>query len=202
MELKLNLPIKPTQVSGPLFILLLASCGYLLEPLSTQWLGYDRILIEQQQYWRLLTGNLLHTNLNHLLLNGAGLILLWALHGEYYRSITYLTLFSFCAVICTGGLYLYATDMIWYVGLSGVLHGLLVWGACVDIQHKMKSGWVLLLAVWLKIGYEQIVGPNAEVAQLINANIATDAHLFGACGGLIWIAASLIYTRSRQSRSE
>ncbi|WP_416305561.1 rhombosortase [Neptunicella sp. SCSIO 80796] len=191
----MSLALNRRQISGPLAILIISFCLYAFGNVANQWFGYDRVLVEQHQYWRLITGNLLHTNLYHLLLNASGLLLLWALHGEYYRTLHYLALFTFCGVICTSGIYLFAEDLRWYVGLSGILHGLLVWGACQDIQHRLKSGWLLLLVVWIKIAYEQFVGPNAELAKLIEANIATDAHLFGACGGLLWVVLALLNSR-------
>lgn len=187
-----NLPIQIQHIVGPLSILLMALLLYIFEPTSGQWLTYDRTAIQDMQLWRLLSANFLHTNLNHLLLNGAGLTLLWALHGEYYRPLSYVTVFIFCSFGCTLGLYFFAEQLDWYVGLSGALHGMFIWGAYLDIRHKIFSGWILLGGVWLKIMYEQIEGPSLEVAKLINANVATEAHLFGALSAMLVILIHLI----------
>jgi rhomboid family GlyGly-CTERM serine protease len=100
--------------------------------------------------------------------------------------------FICCSLGCTVGIYLFAQQLNWYVGLSGTLHGMFIWGAYLDIRHKVFSGWVLLGGVWLKIAYEQIEGPSVEVAKLINANVATEAHLFGAISAILVILVHLI----------
>ena len=49
----------------------------------------------------------------------------------------------------------------------------------------MKSGWLLLIGLALKVGYEQREGSSEQVANLIDANVAIDAHLFGALTGVV-----------------
>jgi len=44
-----------------------------------------------------------------------------------------------------------------------------------------------LLGVWLKVLHEQIYGASEGVAQMIEANVAIDAHLFGTITGCIII---------------
>tara|TARA_R110000751_G_scaffold91266_3_gene178869 strand:- start:47660 stop:48160 length:501 start_codon:yes stop_codon:yes gene_type:complete len=151
--------------------------------MSSNWLAYDRQQLIDLQWWRLISGHFLHTNGIHLLLNLAGLTLLWALHGHYYPTLQYLFLFFMLCVGTSGGLYLFAPQMYWYVGLSGVLHGLFLIGAYFDIQNKLKSGWIMLVGVWLKVLHEQIYGASENVAELISANVAIDAHLFGTVTG-------------------
>ncbi|WP_338401521.1 rhombosortase [Neptunicella marina] len=184
--MKKTLPF--SQIILPAMITLLAFFGWLTAPDSTTWFTYDRIAISDGQWWRLLSANLLHTNLNHLLLNLAGLFLICALHKQHYQPLLFLILFCWISLVCTTGLYFFDTDLRWYVGLSGTLHGLMVWGAWRDIQSGMRSGWLLLLGTLGKIAYEQTMGANADIATLINAEVATNAHLFGAVGALIWIA--------------
>ena len=137
------------------------------------------------KFWRLITGHFVHTNLNHLLLNLAGLIMLWALHGDHYTYKTYFANFTTAAIICSAGIYFFTPEMSRYVGLSGILHGIFVWGAIKDIQKKWNSGYLLLIGVFGKVLYEQVYGASADVETLINAKVAIDAHLYGAIGGLI-----------------
>jgi len=80
--------------------------------------------------------------------------------------------------------------LIEYVGLSGVLHGIFVFGAIMDIKSKDKTGYLLFIGVWLKIAHEQIYGASTDVSDLIEASVAVDAHLWGAIGGLLF---SIIY---------
>lgn len=133
----------------------------------------------------MLTANLLHTNTNHLLLNLAGLSLLWALHGDAYRFWRYMMIMVLCALATTLGILLFSPQLIGYVGLSGALHGLFVWGAIDDIRRKDVTGWFLLLGVVVKIAWEQWQGASDSMATLINASVAVDAHAYGALGGLV-----------------
>lgn len=154
--------------------------------------------ITQGQWWRLVSGHFLHTNFNHFLMNSIGLILLWALHGEYYRPITYLTLFLLCCIGTGLGL-LFGSDITQYVGLSGTLHGIFVWGALSDIQKGYRSGWLLFVGVWIKVIYEQIAGPSDIVAGLIASNVAIDAHFFGTLTGSLYIV--WLFKRQRAPES-
>ena len=119
------------------------------------------------------------------MLNAAAVVLLWALHGQYYHYKNYAIIFITSAVICSLGIHWMSLDIALYVGLSGVLHGFFVWGALMDIKHKEKTGYLLFIGVVLKIAHEQIHGASADVELLIGASVATDAHLYGAIGGLL-----------------
>jgi len=202
--MKLNtFPIAQQHSLIVLVIIVLATIAfiseYFLGETIAQALIYQRTLISQGQLWRLFTGHFLHTNGFHLLLNLAALILLWALHGRFYSIKNYSALFFCCAISTSVGIYFYNAELIQYVGLSGVLHGIFVFGAIMDINAKDKTGYLLFVGVWLKIAHEQIYGASADVSDLIEASVAVDAHLWGAVGGLIFTIIYLV--RSRHYRS-
>jgi rhomboid family GlyGly-CTERM serine protease len=181
------LPVQTKHSLIPLLVVIISIVLALTEPMSNNLFAYDRNQLNHFQWWRLITGHFLHTNTSHLLLNLTGLTLLWALHGHHYKMPRYLIQFL---VLCLGtsiGLYYFAHQMQWYVGLSGVLHGLFVIGAYFDIRQKLRSGWAILIGVWIKVIYEQVFGASADVAKLIEANVAVDAHLFGTITGCIII---------------
>lgn len=168
-----------------LLLLLLCSLCFLL-PYSVQHsLEYLRPSIADGQLWRLITAHLLHTNSWHLLMNSAGLVLMLLLHGQYQHYLSLPVQFLASALFIGAGIYLFSADMQHYVGLSGVLHALLVWGACIDIQQKVRSGWLLLAGAIGKTGYEQWHGADPQLEALINANVAIDAHLYGVISGLL-----------------
>lgn len=152
----------------------------------TQVFVYHKELITQGEVWRLLTGHLLHTNGFHLLLNLAALIMLWILHGHFYTIKNTCILFILCAMSTSLGIYYFTPSLTQYVGLSGVLHGVFVFGAIMDIIAKDKTGYLLFIGVWLKIAHEQIYGASSDVSNLIEASVAVDAHLWGAVGGLLF----------------
>ena len=175
-----------------LLIVLLSVVAYLFDELIADTLVYNRTLIEKGELWRIFTGHFLHTNGYHLLLNVSAMLLLLALHGKFYHTKSYTLIFLTCAFFTSLGLYLFSPNIDQYVGLSGILHGVFVFGAIMDIKHKDKTGYLLFIGVWLKIIHEQTVGASAEVAKLIGANVAIDAHLWGAVGGLFF---SLLYLK-------
>ena len=191
----LNLPLAPRFIIGPSIIVFICWTLFLFEPMSSEWLAYDSLLIEQQQFWRLLTGNFLHTNFNHLLLNSAGVILLWALHGQYFNAKPYL---AFMLELCLGTtlcVYIFSPDLRWYVGLSGALHGLFLLGAYFDIRQGLKSGWLLVIGVLAKVAHERYYGASDDIAELIGANVAIDAHLYGCLSALLLISVLWFTTR-------
>ena len=166
-------------------VIVLATLAYLFDKQLSTSLIYDRNALALGQYWRIVTGHFFHTNLAHFLLNSAAVVLLWALHGSFYRYSSYLVVFIISAVTCSLGMYYFSTSISLYVGLSGVLHGFFVWGALHDIRTKEFTGYLLLIGVMIKIAHEQLYGASSDVEKFINAPVAVDAHLYGAIGGVI-----------------
>lgn len=196
----IKLPLSFGHWIGPATIALLSALCFMLPDSQFRLLTFDRYAIDGLETWRLLSANLLHTNLNHLLLNTGGLLMLWLLHGEHYSPLRFMKVFWWCALATGAGLYLLSPSMLWYVGLSGALHGVFCWGACMDIRHQMKSGWLLLAGVTVKIAYEQIYGASPAVATMIDAKVAVDAHLYGAVAGvLLFVAIRLTSSSSAPS---
>lgn len=193
--LKLSLPLNKNAVLFPAIIFLISFVIYFLPASIESILIYDRSDITSGQLWRLITGHLVHTNFNHLLLNLAGLTMLWALHGDHYTPKTYLLAFITSLVVCSLGIYYFDPSMERYVGLSGVLHGIFVWGAILDIKKGWNSGYLLLIGVVAKVAYEQVFGASADVEALINASVAIDAHLWGTVGGLLFPASQWLIKR-------
>ncbi|WP_252736115.1 rhombosortase [Aestuariibacter sp. A3R04] len=173
-------------LSGPLLLTLLCILAWLSEPWSGNWLAYDRYAIQGFETWRLLSANLVHTNGYHLLLNITALFLLTLLHGAHYHIRRFIKLFVWCAILTSLCIYCFSPHLIWYAGLSGALHGVFVWGACMDIRAGYKSGWLLLAGVTMKIFYEQRYGSAEDIEALINAAVAIDAHLYGGMAGLMF----------------
>lgn len=189
-----SLPLASQHSLIIILIALIAILAFILERVIgiafTDFFVYQKQLISQGEIWRLFTGHFLHTNNYHLLLNLAALIMLWLLHGRFYSKSNYTALFLLTALITSLGLYYFSPDLQQYVGLSGVLHGVFVFGALMDIRAKDKTGYLLFIGVWGKIAHEQIYGASADVSALIAANVAIDAHLWGALGGLLF---SIVY---------
>ncbi len=191
-----SLPLAPQHSLMIILIALIAILAFILERVIgstfTDFFVYQRQLISQGEIWRLFTGHFLHTNIYHLLLNLAALIMLWLLHGRLYSQASYSLLFLLTALITSLGIYYFNLNLQQYVGLSGVLHGVFVFGALMDIHANDKTGYLLFIGVWLKIAHEQIYGASTDVSALIEASVAVDAHLWGALGGLLFAIIYLI----------
>jgi len=185
-----SLPIQLHKISLPLLVIVISVVAFLFE---SNLFHYQRDLFESGDLWRGITSHFLHTNINHLILNVLAVALLWALHGQFYTFRNYCAVFVFTAVMTTLGVHFYSLEITQYVGLSGVLHGLFIWGALKDIEHNDKTGYLLLFGILSKVIYEQIEGPSQDVAELISATVAIDAHLWGTIGGALIGLASLFY---------
>lgn len=148
-------------------------------------LAFRRDEIAQGDYWRLLTGNLLHTNAWHLAMNLAGLWVIALLHQNHYKQMHFSVIFILCCIAQGLGLYFFFPSLIGYVGLSGMLHGLFTYGALKDITIGLKSGYLLLLGVIIKVSYERVYGAGEQVTEMIGARVATEAHLVGVISGML-----------------
>ncbi|PKH87947.1 rhombosortase [Colwellia sp. Bg11-28] len=190
-----NLPLKKQHSMLVTIIAILAVLAYLFNDAVSEFFVYQYQLISQGELWRTFTGHFFHTNGIHLLLNLAALALLWALHGHFYNVKSYSLLFITSALTCSTGMYFFSPEIRQYVGLSGVLHGIFVFGAIMDIRHKDKTGYLLFVGVWLKIAHEQFYGASEQVSSLIDANVAVDAHLWGAVGGLLFSSCYVLMTK-------
>ncbi|MDQ1363729.1 MAG: hypothetical protein QG652_1591 [Pseudomonadota bacterium] len=159
--------------------LYLADAGMLLR--------YDRQMIAQGEFWRLITGHLLHLNWPHFWLNMGGLLMVAVFFRRDCTVGQWLGLMVFSCLVIGAGLYFFDSRMFWYVGLSGVLHSLFVVGAWRERQRSALSGNVLLLLLVSKLVYEQAGGGLDSSEALIGARVAVDAHLFGALAGVMFV---------------
>lgn len=140
---------------------------------------YSRKAIQSGDLWCAVSGQFKHLGAVHWLLNGAVLVVLPVLlpfisAWEWIVS----ALLSLLAVAF--GLWFFSLDVSWYVGLSGVLHGLILYGALRGILLRMSRFAVLILVVAGKVIYEQCAGPSDDLQQLIDGRVIVDAHLYGA----------------------
>ncbi len=150
-----------------------------------QGLRYQNDLFSLNQPWRLLTGHLLHLGWQHLLMNLLGLALVVLVSIERPLSQWWLESLI-CALGVSFGLYLFSPDIYWYVGLSGVLHGLFA-AAIVGRWPQQPRLYSLLLVLLIgKLTFEQVSGGEALTGGLAHGDIVVDAHLYGAISGFIY----------------
>jgi len=149
-------------------------------------LQYDRGLIQQGQWWRLVTGHLVHGSLHHAMLNVLGTALMAALFSRTYRFTSWLVIATTTIVTIDLGFWCLMPQLAWYVGLSGVLHGVLAAGSVAWWKTEDRLLALLLTLIMIgKLTWEQTHGALPLSGDL---PVAVNAHLYGAAGGLIGAA--------------
>lgn len=164
-------------------------------------LRWDREAIAGGELWRLVTGHFVHLNLGHFVLNLAGLVLVWVLVGTRYRPLGWWIVTILCLAAMDAGFWLLDPRLSWYVGLSGLLHGLLLAGTVGRLREAPLESAVLTLAVALKLAYEQYAGPLPGSEVSAGGPVVVDAHLYGALAGTAAGAAALLYNARPLRRS-
>ena len=65
-----------------------------------------------------------------------------------------------------------------YAGLSGVLHGLVAWGACTWLQQPAERRWGLLVLAGLGLKLmDEAAGGSVDTARWIGALVVVQAHV-------------------------
>lgn len=163
------------------------------------FLRYDHPAIAAGEYWRLLTGHFVHLGYQHLLLNLAGLLLVWLLVGRHHNTRQWYAVSATSVAIMSLGFWLLDPDMRWYVGLSGLLHGLLLAGGITGMRSLPGESSVICAVVVGKLLYEQLVGPLPGSESVAGGTVIVNAHLYGAVGG--GLAAFVFRHRVRRPAS-
>jgi rhomboid family GlyGly-CTERM serine protease len=145
-------------------------------------MSFDRSAIGDGEWWRLLSAHFVHLDAAHALLNGFGVVLMWALFARDYSPWRWAAIYCGSALAVSAGLWFLDPKLQWYVGASGALHGVMTAGTIAHLRRRDLDGWILAVFIVLKLAYEQFAGalPFAGTADTI-----VDAHLYGAIGGVV-----------------
>jgi rhomboid family GlyGly-CTERM serine protease len=171
---------------GRLGVALLLACLLLLLPTlggeaARLGLRYERAALAHGELWRLISAHWVHLSLRHAVVNVAGLALLWALFARDYSPRQWLLIVAAALMAIDAGLWFLDSTVQWYLGSSGVLHGILAAGTLAHVKRRESDGWVLAALLAAKLLYEQRVGPLPFSG---STDVVVDAHLFGVIGGL------------------
>jgi rhomboid family GlyGly-CTERM serine protease len=160
-------------------------------------LRYERQAVLAGEYWRLLTGHLVHGGFAHLLLNVAGLGVVAVLFPRDYSAGQWLWIALASIAAIDVGFVFYEPQLLWYVGFSGVLHGAFAAGAVGWWRHE---SWGLALVLTLILVAKLSWDPwHGTVPFSGDMEIVASAHIYGAIGGL-GAALSLLSIRWLWSR--
>lgn len=181
-----------------------AFCALLLTawPHGLAEFRYDRAGLAAGQFWRLLSAHLVHLNGTHLLLNLIGLVLIGELLWGELPPAQGAALMLCSALGVSALLWWRQPQLLWYTGLSGVLHGL--WAGCAlavcwprPAAARRSTGWpaarivgaVGFLLLLVKLALEWHFGPSVQSARMIGAPVVAPAHLYGALAGSAYLLA-------------
>jgi len=169
-----------------------AMLGLAFATMVLLWLGgdavrvalrYEREAVLNGEIWRLISGHIVHFDLRHLALNLGGAALMVLLFAANYSWLPWIWILSVSVVAIDIGFLWLEPQLIWYVGVSGVLHGVLAAGAVAWWRTESKWMSAALTAIVVgKLSWEQWQG-GLHLSG--NMPIIVDAHLYGAIGGLV-----------------
>ncbi len=158
--------------------------------LQVNWVDnwrFDRELVEQGQVWLIFSGHIVHLNWSHWALNMAGLAIVAFFFSAHASVKQWLAVIIVSACVINIGLWWWLPEIRTYVGLSGVLHGLFLYGALREIRFYPVSGYVLTTALIAKLVWEFFNGALPGSEEMTGGRVLTEAHLLGAIGGvLVW----------------
>ncbi|NNC57692.1 MAG: rhombosortase [Woeseiaceae bacterium] len=177
-------------------IVLIAASGLLLAgETGRELLRFDRAGIGSGEIWRLVTGHFVHLGWPHFTLNAAGLLLVWYIVGNVFDTQRWLLVSCASLLSMDVGFWLLDPDLMWYVGLSGLLHGILAAGLVEKLKKPDAETIALAVLVLAKLAWEQVNGPLPGSEGTSGGAVVVDSHLFGALGGVV--AAMLFRIRVR-----
>ena len=171
--------------------LILTLCLFLsvTQLIGIDYFYYERHLLMQGQYWRVLTAHFVHLNMMHLLLNLAGLSLVLIIFDRTYCLIEWAVLIVCSAIVQSVLFYLFLPNVQGYVGFSGVIHSLYVAGALHLLKNSQDKylALILLALVTLKLLTENLGQGISMTEQMIGGHVLVEAHLYGAVIGIIFV---------------
>lgn len=164
-----------------------------LVPGARDWLAYDRAAIAAGEFWRLLTGHLVHWSLGHLVWDVGAFVLLGALCEARSRR-RFLVCLAGSAVVIPAAVWWVMPGLEFYGGLSGVDSALFALLGVDLLRDELRRrsraalaiGVGLSLGFALKIAFEFVTGATVFVADLSHGIAPVPvAHLAGAAIGIL-----------------
>jgi rhomboid family GlyGly-CTERM serine protease len=157
----------------------------------TSLLQYRRSAIMAGEWWRLLTGHMVHAGFRHMALNVAGGLVMTALFVRTYSLRQWLLILSASLIVIDIGFLLRDRSLETYVGFSGVLHGVLAAGTLAWWRTEPRPMAIAITVITVsKLVWEQWEGPVSLVGE--GMTVIVNAHLYGAIGGGIAGATLLL----------
>lgn len=161
---------------------------------------FDRSAIAQGEWWRLITGHWVHSDLEHATWDIGALLVL----GLLFESRLKGKLFGVIALgTLSIDLWLWhaAPSIIYYCGLSGILNGLLALGLwCLWRETRHPLVWLTGLGAVAKIFWETWLG-GALLTTTAWPSLP-EVHGVGFVCGLLFVVSLLVFKRHMNWESQ
>jgi rhomboid family GlyGly-CTERM serine protease len=149
-------------------------------------LRYERSAVLAGEAWRLLTGHLVHADLVHLGWNVLGVVIVAFLFARDYSWRQWLVILLVSTATTDLGFLLLEPQLGWYVGFSGVLHGLMAAGLVGWLRTSRDAvTWIVTGLFAAKLAWEHFAGPLPFTAASLDLPVIHEAHTYGAIGGAL-----------------
>ena len=168
-------------------------------PSWSESLEFNRFLIDQGQWWRLFSGQLVHFGPWHWWLDYAAVLLAAALSpiGFTWRGLCQIVLsFTMVAAVLW-----WFTEITHYRGISGVVYGWLLLAAwrCVWLDRFRKLLFSFVLGG--KVLYDMLTETGWQpTAQWLDAQIAYEAHFAGLLSAFLILGYYFLLSLFRQAK--
>ncbi|MBL4799868.1 MAG: rhombosortase [Oleispira sp.] len=157
---------------------------------------FDRELINDGEVWRLFSAHFVHLSPTHMFGNLLAVCLVGYIAAGSLNNASGILLLLWCILVVGLGLYFFADHLHRYVGLSGVLHGLLLVAPFVSAFYSRKIALCFLLVIVGKVIWEQSgLYDDMALVETIGGRVETRAHLFGLLAGLVYLGGWLLWQR-------
>lgn len=152
-------------------------------PELTEALQLERDAIVGGQWYRLLSAHFVHANIAHALANAIATVVVFLLFHGVISPLRWLLSIVICAVSISV-LLLVFTAIDWYLGFSGVLHGMVAIALTLDRRLSIVLRVVLLAGLVGKVANE-LFGTGATSSALLEITVVSEAHAFGIVTGAL-----------------
>lgn len=143
-------------------------------------------------YWQWILPSLVHENWVHWFFNVANLVAILVLFDKVWTVKKVSILFASSSLFIILSVHLFSKDFSHYLGMSGVLYTLAIYGAVKSIkEYKVISTLVLLYVLLKLIAHDwvnHIMGVDTMLGEL---TVLTDVHWYGAAFGIIWLMGEM-----------
>jgi membrane associated rhomboid family serine protease len=162
-----------------IFVMMLAAGQNDIGRVAVQFGAKDNVLIQQGQWWRLITPIFLHGGWLHLLVNGFSLFSLGGSMERIYGPKKYLLIFLFAGF--TGNLLSYWLSPTLSLGASGALFGLVGAGLVFPIRFRSLINPEARTSILRQLASVAII--NLAIGFSLQGIIDNWAHIGGLLGG-------------------